>query len=67
VPDSQGEWFEVLNPGTTPIDINGWTIRDDGADTHAITNGGPLIVPPGGRSVLGRHANIALKGGYQAH
>ena len=52
VRDTAGEWFEVSNPGAVPIDINGWTIRDDGQDLHVIANGGPLVVAAGGALVL---------------
>ncbi len=37
VNDSAGEWFEVFNPTTAAIDLEGWTIRDDGSDSHVIT------------------------------
>lgn len=63
VPDSAGEWFELHNPGDTDIDIDGWTISDNGADSHVIDNGGPLIVPAGGYLVLGNNADMASNGG----
>ena len=48
VSDSNGEWFEIHNPAGVPVDIDGWTIRDDDFDSHLIDNGGPLLVPAGG-------------------
>ena len=63
VADSAGEWFEVHNPGTQDVDIDGWTISDNGSDSHVIANGGPLIVPAGGYIVLGNNANPATNGG----
>ena len=39
VADASGEWFEVYNAAPTPIDINGWTIRDNDIDSHVISNG----------------------------
>ncbi len=45
--DSGGEWFEVTNLGGTPIDMNGWTIKDADFDSHVIANGGPLTINPG--------------------
>ena len=63
VGDSDGEWFEIYNPTGTAVDINGWTIRDDGSDTHLINNGGPLLVPAGGYAVLGNNANSGTNGG----
>ncbi len=35
----------AFNPGTAPVDINLWTIRDDGSDLRVIVNGAPLVVP----------------------
>jgi hypothetical protein len=61
--DSEGEWFEVHNPTSSPIDINGWTIKDEDFDVHVIDNGGPLIIPPGGYLVLGRNSDSSENGG----
>ena len=54
--DANGEWFEVYNAGSNPVDMNGWTIRDDGFDSHVIDNGGPLIIGAGEYKVLVRNA-----------
>ena len=61
--DSNGEWLELFNPSGAPIDIDGWTLRDDDFDSHVITNGGPLLVPAGGYLVLGNNANAGTNGG----
>jgi beta-lactamase superfamily II metal-dependent hydrolase len=66
VSDTSGEWFEVFNPGTTPVDINGWTIRDDRSDRHVVTGSTPLLVPARGFFVLGRNGDPAQNGGYHA-
>lgn len=66
VPDTAGEWFEVFNPGTVAVDINGWTIRAEGSDSHVISNGGPLLVLPGAAIVLGRNGDPLQNGGYTA-
>jgi predicted extracellular nuclease len=64
VGDADGEWFELYNAGAADVDINGWTIRDDGSDSHIINNNGvPLLVPAGGYLVLGRNADSASNGG----
>jgi cysteine-rich repeat protein len=63
VGDTDGEWFEVANTTDAPVDLNGWTIGDGGSEKHVIANGGPLIVPVGGRLVLGRNAAMATNGG----
>jgi hypothetical protein len=63
VSDSAGEWFEVLNPGATAIDIEGWTIADDGTNSHVIANGGlGVIVPAGGYFTLGANGDPATNG-----
>ncbi|MEW6744456.1 MAG: lamin tail domain-containing protein [Planctomycetota bacterium] len=64
VPDADGEWFELYNPGSAGVDINGWTIRDDDFDFHLVQNGGPLMVPAGGYLVLGRSGDPDTNGHY---
>ena len=63
VADSNGEWFELTNTTDAAIDINGWTIRDDGSDSHVINNGGPLEIPAGGFVVLGINPDTGVNGG----
>jgi|GEM_PF-1945861 len=65
VGDSQGEWFELYNSTGHAIDINGWIIRDDAANLHAIDQGGPLVIPAKGYLVLGNNADQMTNGGYQ--
>ena len=63
VSDTAGEWFELYNTTAGAIDIDGWTISDDGSNIHTINNGGPLQVPPGGYLVLGNNGDSATNGG----
>jgi predicted extracellular nuclease len=63
VADSAGEWFEIYNPNSESVDIEGWTISDNDTDTHVIANGAPLEVPPDGYLVLGNNVEIATNGG----
>ncbi|MCP4204281.1 MAG: hypothetical protein GY769_20390 [bacterium] len=63
VSDTNGEWLELFNPTADAIDINGFTLRDDGSDSHVIVNGGPLVIAAGGYLVLGRDDTIAANGG----
>jgi hypothetical protein len=63
VADGAGEWFELYNPTAAAIDINGWTIADNGTDSHVINNGGPLFVPAGGYLVLGNNTDMGTNGG----
>ena len=61
VSDTNGEWFEVYNTTNAPIDMNGWTIKDDGTDNHVI--GSSVVVPPMSYAVLGRNDNASQNGG----
>lgn len=63
VSDSAGEWLELYNPTTSPIDIDGWTLQDNDSDSHVINNGGPLVIPAGGYLVLGNNINSGINGG----
>ena len=66
VGDTAGEWFEVYNSmPEVSVDINGWTIRDQGTNSHVINNGSPLLIPPEAFLVLGRNADETTNGGVQ--
>lgn len=53
-PDADSEdWIEVTNTGTAPVDLGGWTLRDDD-DTHAFVVPAGTVVPAGGYAVLCR-------------
>jgi len=58
---NDGEYFEIYNSGTTAIDINGWILSDDGADSHTIS--GAPTVPAMSYYVLGRGGDVASNGG----
>jgi len=62
--DANGEYFEVLNTTASPIDVEGWTLRDDGIDSVVLTNGGAgIVIAPGQYFVFGVDANPATNGG----
>lgn len=63
VNDSDGEWFELFNNSLVDINIDGWTIKDDGSDSFVISNGGSLIVSAGGFLVLGSNSVLSENGG----
>ncbi|MBL8863480.1 MAG: lamin tail domain-containing protein [Planctomycetes bacterium] len=64
VADVLGEWFEVRNTTTSAIDLEGWTIADEGGEFHVIQNGGAgLVILPGELRVLGRNADAQVNGG----
>ena len=66
--DSLGEWFEVLNRGTAPVDLNGWQIASGsstgGDPVHTIA--GSLVVPAGGYVVIARSGDVDENGGVAA-
>lgn len=58
VADSDGEWMEVANIGTTAVNMKDWIIKDEDSNTHTIRNS--LLIPAGGFVVLGANADSAL-------
>jgi uncharacterized repeat protein (TIGR01451 family) len=63
VGDSAGEWLELYNASSTPVDLAGCTLGDNGTDSHLIDNDGPLAVQPGEYLIFGRNADPARNGG----
>jgi hypothetical protein len=64
VGDNLGEYFEVLNTTGADIDVEGWTLSDDGSNLHVIDNGGAgVIVPAGSYFVFGNNADFGTNGG----
>ena len=66
VSDAEGEWFELFNRGTSAVDLDGWTIRDDDIDLHVIDVVGGLVIQPNEFLVLGRDGDLASNGGFVA-
>jgi cysteine-rich repeat protein len=56
-----GEWFEIVNPTSTALDLDGCVLGDSANDVHSIA--GPLVVPPGGVVVFGRSGDLSENGG----
>ncbi len=65
VTDLKGEWFEIYNADKTNININGWSISDNGSDSHTINNGGDLYIQPGKSLVLGINSLQSTNGNYE--
>jgi len=63
VGDSDGEWFEIYNYGSTTVDINGYVIKDAGTESHTIDNGGSLNISAGSFLVLGNNSITTTNGG----
>ncbi len=71
-PMPQGEWVELFNRGTVPVDLNGWyitdatgrrwTIRASNSDADGDpSDGGETIIAPGGYLVVYRNGtNMTL-------
>ncbi len=67
VDDTLGEWFEVFNPLTVPVDLGSLVVesqKGNGFESFPIT--GPLIVEPGAFAVFAGSANQGLNGGLIA-
>ncbi|MFT4803895.1 MAG: hypothetical protein ACI9YE_001091 [Psychroserpens sp.] len=61
VSDTVGEWLELYNTTGSDIDLNGWTLKDDGSDSHTFTTS--IIVPAASYFVMGRGADSTVNGG----
>ncbi len=62
VSDTYGEWFELYNATSSPLELNGCVIRDNGTDSHAIATSS-LVIPVGGYLVLARNGDPSQNGG----
>ena len=60
VSDSNGEWFELHNPGESPIHLDNAVVSDAGTNAFTIDR---LRIPAGGYAVLGRNADVVANGG----
>ncbi|MCB0133341.1 MAG: lamin tail domain-containing protein, partial [Caldilineaceae bacterium] len=61
VGDEEGEWIELLNAADSPVNLAGWTLKDEGSDSHTI--GVNLVIQPGGYVLLARNGDRAVNGG----
>ena len=66
VGDASGEFVELYNSGPVPVDLQGWTLRDDGSDAYTLPVGAAVVVQPGGFLVIAAQADAALNGGFTA-
>ena len=65
VADGFGEWIEIYNTSNANININGWTLEDEGTpgESHLIDNGMALNVAPGDYVVLCANDDPVVNGG----
>ena len=62
--DSPGEWFEVYNQTSNPIDVTGWCILDLDGDGHFFDPAnGATVIPPGEYFVFGQSLDTVANGG----
>jgi hypothetical protein len=65
ISDASGEWFEIFNAGTLPVDLQNLVIADSAASGrrpyHLIASS--VVVPAGGYVVLGNTTNTTNNGG----
>ena len=52
--ESRGEFVELYNPTSTPINVSGWKLSDDGSDIDDLAGfgGGSTTIPAGGYAVI---------------
>jgi hypothetical protein len=64
VGDAAGEWIELYNTTSIAIDVEGWSLADEGGESVALWIGGlGILVPAQGRIVLGASADPQQNGG----
>jgi hypothetical protein len=64
VTDTNGEWFELYNAGSTTVNLKNWQITDQpGSSQNAHTIGADLLIQPGQYVVLTRNGNTSVNGG----
>ena len=61
VDDNTGEWIEIYNAETWPVNLRGWYLSDFGSDSHLID--ADVWIPPGGYAVLARNGDQTVNGG----
>jgi cysteine-rich repeat protein len=54
IPDADGEWFEVTNTASIPLELRGCVFSDNQTVPTAFTVGTSLIIPPGGYATFAR-------------
>ena len=64
VRDEHGEWIELHNVDSRPIDLRGWTIASQ--HDRGITVDRSLRIPAGGFAVIARDASRSANGGVDA-
>lgn len=67
VVDTRGEWIEIYNNRPWRLNLEGWSLSDDGGSMHVINTGGAgLRCRPGHSLVLAINGDMSLNGGVHA-
>jgi hypothetical protein len=66
VSDGNGEWFELFNPTTRHVELEGLLLSDDGSNSHTIASGHSLLIAPGEYFVVARNGDPLSNGGFNA-
>ncbi|MDH5394388.1 MAG: lamin tail domain-containing protein [Gammaproteobacteria bacterium] len=66
VSDSNGEWFELYNPGSELFSFNDIVLSDNDSNHHLISASDALIIQPGSYFVFGNNGDSSSNGGYSA-
>jgi hypothetical protein len=61
--DADGEWVELRNMTSAPIDISGWELADTGPDSVLVSFGTPLSIPANDYLLLGKSTSTSVNGG----
>jgi hypothetical protein len=64
VTDAKGEWIELYNISSEPVNLRNWAMGDGKRDYFHIES--DLIMGPGAYAVLARNGNAATNGGVPA-
>ena len=65
VSDSNGEWFELFNPSSQTVSLDGITLHDDGSNSVLLSGSG-LSIASGSYFVLARNGDSPTNGGFSA-
>ncbi len=65
VSDSNGEWFELFNPGSETVSLDGLSLHDDGSNSVLLSGSG-LSIASGSFFVLARNGDSLSNGGFSA-
>lgn len=61
--DPEGEWFEITSLVSFAVDLEGCLVRSKSDSDEVIKSGGQLVLPGGGRLVLGYSDDMTQNGG----